>query len=269
MQKQEEAVFVVSVVRDEAMYSKCVTSNPHLNGCRFVMLDNRKDNIPIPVRYNYFLDSCQSDSWIIFCHEDWELQQDIGDLLSVFDKDKIYGPIGAWLERESRYDLIKSFGSVIQCEKNGERPVRICGLHGPARVDTVDCQCVMIHSALVKKLGLRFDENLPFDMYVEDFCVSAFEKAGVLTMVVDMDCTHYSYGTISDRFFEAVRYVKEKYRSGQKRYASVVGYKTTFGKDDGRRVHRYRPDRLFNRLFHRISLNLSSRSDQRHYLFDN
>lgn len=237
-------IYVVTVVRDDGMYSKCILDNPYLDGCILVRFDNSIENVPVPVRYNSFLDSVSDDCWIVFCHEDWQVNQSLCEVLDHLDRDRIYGPVGAFLENGPRYDLIKCFGSVRQCNKDGGRLKRIEEGRGTARVDTLDCQCVIVNNSLVKRYGLRFDGNLKFDMYVEDFCVAAFEKAGIETMVTDIDCTHYSYGTISDSFLEALSYMKEKYRNGKKRYVSIVGYKNTFGSNDDRKVHRDRPNRL-------------------------
>ena len=44
------------------------------------------------------------------------------------------------------------------------------------KVQTFDCQCLIIHSSLINRYKLRFDENLTFDLYVEDFCANANEK---------------------------------------------------------------------------------------------
>ena len=79
-------------------------------------------------------------------------------------------------------------------------------------MDTFDCQCLIVHSSLVERFSLRFDENFTFDLYVEDFCISAFENHGVISRILPMDCRHWSYGSVSDRFMRLKEYLSSKCR---------------------------------------------------------
>ena len=59
-----EKIYLVSVVRDYAMYQKCILANPHCQSLSIVTLDNREENLPIPVLYNRFIDSIEEDGWV-------------------------------------------------------------------------------------------------------------------------------------------------------------------------------------------------------------
>lgn len=232
---------MVSVVRDYDMYRSCVKDNPFLSGCRMVDFDNRNENVSVTERYNGFLDSEMKDEWIVFCHEDWEALEPLAPLVEKLDPDYLYGPVGVFVEeKKGRADVIVMKGEVVQSGKKGGRHIMIRGKDSEGRVDTFDCQCLIVHSSLVRRNHLRFDTHLSFDMYVEDFCVSAYEKAGIESMAVRIACHHHSPGSMSKSFFEALDYVREKWSVSRKRYATIVGHLNTFGGDPSRKVYKWK-----------------------------
>lgn len=245
-------IYMVSVVRDYGMYSRCVLDNPFCRSLSIVTLDNREENLGIPFRYNRFLDSVEEDGWIVFCHEDWMLECDISSVLDGLDKNCLYGPVGVFVEEGGRRDFIFMHGEVRHCSKEGESPRTVYGIETSARVDCFDCQCLIVHSSLVKRYGLRFDQNLLFDMYVEDFCVNAYEKYGVISRTVKIGCTHFSRGSINARFHSSLDYVREKYKGGKKRYATIVGRHNTFGRNIDKPVSKYR-DNLLGKVWYRLN----------------
>ena len=224
-----EPVWVISAVRDWEMYRRCVADNPFLQGCVRVPYDNRQENLPVSARYNRFLEEGGASGWMVFCHEDWEVQEALAPALQPLDPEKIYGVIGVRMEEGRRYDLLVIKGAVKQSDKDGGHPKEIRGRDAAGRVDTLDCQCLIVHSSLVARLGLRFDERLAFDMYAEDFCVAAYEAAGIETEVFPLACCHHSGGVTSRGFRPALRLVRSKYRNAGRRYASIVGHHSTFG----------------------------------------
>lgn len=231
---------VASVVRDVAMYERCVLENPYFGGVDLVMLDNRVENRPITKLYNDFLDGIDDDRWIVLCHEDWELKENLLDVLARLDKNKLYGPIGVFIEEKKNVDVMVIKGTAHQSTKSGGKSVIIRGKEAQGRVDTFDCQCLIMHSSLARQHSLRFDETLCFDMYVEDFCVNAYEQAGVESHAVSIDCHHHSEGKLSQAFRDSVEYVRRKYSKSKKRYATIVGHLNTFGGDPGRPVFKWK-----------------------------
>lgn len=254
MTDKRQKPYVVSVVRDFSMYDKCVGKNNSFDGFERVVFDNNIENLSITKRYNSFIDShCQDeDCWIVFCHEDWRAEEDMVKVLEKLDKDKIYGPIGIFLQHRLMRDYIINVGSICQCDKDGSRLIRIGkSAMKKGRVDTLDCQCVIVHSSLIRRYNLRFDENLLYDMYVEDFCASAHDRYGIITEVYPIKCTHFSYGVLGKSFYDALQYVKKKFEHSYKGYITTVGYKNTFG---------FRQDRwtLHHTHFPRIAMLLNS-----------
>ena len=224
----EGEVSVVTVFRDPGMYAQCIRDNAFLAGCRLVPVDNRQENRPIPDCYNAFLDGDPA-GWLVFCHEDWEVQEPLLPRLQRLDPGMIYGPIGVWLEERPFRDHLLIRGGVRQCDKNGDHPTLVRGLEPEGRVDTLDCQCLIVHSSLVRTHHLRFDPRLLFDMYIEDFCVAAYERAGIQSRAIALDCLHRSAGRIARPFRQALRTVRRKYAGARKRYATIVGHHNTFG----------------------------------------
>ena len=213
----------ISVVRDFDLYSQFFTNNEFVNKYNLIDFDNNKENLGIPQRYNDFLNSYNySDaSWFIFCHEDFYLKEDICDLLNTLDENNIYGPTGAYISDNFTVESNKkSFsipfrickGQIIQRNKKGEN-TQVIGTKQeiPSLVDTVDCQCLIIHSSLIQKYNLRFDENLTFDLYSEAFSIEAKEKYQINTFAIQVNCEHWSEGNIGERYYKGINYLNNKY----------------------------------------------------------
>ena len=69
--EKPECIFI-SMVRDFIMYNKCITNNEYCKNFLHICIDNNKENLGIPTRYNQFLDNYdyEKPAWFIFCHED-------------------------------------------------------------------------------------------------------------------------------------------------------------------------------------------------------
>lgn len=234
-----EKAYLVSVVRDFAMYRHCLAENPCCVGMERVVLDNTVENRSISSRYNQFIDNLQGDAWVVFCHEDWMPQEPLLPRLQGLDRRFLYGPIGAVLEECPNADFIHISGSIEQCRKNGSGLRRNRGTWLDDRTDTFDCQCVIAHSSLLKGKGLRFDENLSFDLYVEDFCAAAWLQ-GCPSRILSLRCRHYSGGKVGERFWQGLAYLREKYKDCPKRFPTPVDRRNSFGGNQQKRIYNYR-----------------------------
>ena len=210
-----DKVVAISVVRDWAMYARCLKGNAFLSDAELCPLDNREQNEAIPVRYNQFLDARPSDedAWYVFCHEDFQLLEPLAPLLADCDRDALWGPIGAaTCVRFGVYHQWRLLGAVEECRKDGSN-IRSIGEAVPrgTSVETFDCQCLIVHSSLVRRLELRFDAALSFDLYVEEFCMAAHEKGGVASRILPLKCRHWSGGSVQPRYYEQEAHVNAKY----------------------------------------------------------
>jgi len=212
---------IVSVVRGFEMYQRLVRDNRFNSGAQFCPIDNQERNEAVPVCYNRFLDQYDysSEAWFVFCHEDWEIQEAWQERFSELDKESLYGPVGVRVVGRKRIVL----GQIKNSMKDGSD----CRLVGNAFrtggvTGTFDCQCVIVHSSLIQRTGLRFDPRLEFDFYVEEFCMQAREKFGVLSRVFALRCQHYSFGSVQPRFHKAVDYVRQKYPKLKQCYSTTA-----------------------------------------------
>lgn len=208
-------VVLISVVRDFAMHRRCVGLNPCNNGLEIVAIDNRERNEGIGVCYNRFLNSRPrgEDAWYVFCHEDFELKEPLATRLTALDKNALWGPIGAKTRiRSGLYHQWQLLGQVEECQKDGSN-LRLVGQPVPegTPVETFDCQCLIVHSSLIQKLNLRFDEALTFDLYVEDFCMAAHESAGIPSRIHPLNACHWSGGSVQPRYYTQEAHVNAKY----------------------------------------------------------
>jgi hypothetical protein len=212
---------IVSVVRDFGMYDRLVRNNPFNRGATFYPVDNREKNEGVPVGYNSFLNQFDysKEQWFIFCHEDWEIQEAWFSKIEGLDIAAIYGPVGTVMLGPKKIVL----GRISNSCKDGTglRTIGIPCKTG-TEVGTFDCQCLIIHSSSIRKWGLRFDEELPFDLYIEEFCMNAFENYGMASRIVSLQCQHYSFGTVQPRFFDGAHYIRNKYPNLSRYYSTSV-----------------------------------------------
>ena len=189
------------------------------------VLDNNVENKSISVRYNEFLNSYDYSiaDWFVFCHEDWELKENLSKKLKNLDKNCLYGPIGTKITKKKNILLKYFLGRIIHSNKDGSNAISL-GLFCRTQriVSTFDCQCLVVHSSLIQKYNLRFDPNLNFDLYVEDFCIYAKENHQIESRILQMKCQHYSYGNVQQRFFDSFEYLKNKYISTTNLYGNTV-----------------------------------------------
>ena len=70
-------IVFISAVRDCKRYRQCFTDNANTGGAELVAIDNSEENLPIPARYNAFLDGYDysNPAWFVFAHEDFELEE--------------------------------------------------------------------------------------------------------------------------------------------------------------------------------------------------
>lgn len=205
----------ISVVRDFTMYDRLVMHNPLNQGCQFIPYDNRIENLPIPVRYNAFLDSYDynKESWLIFCHEDYEFLEPIAPYLESLDKTNLYGQVGAIRYGFAGFGMQTIIGNLFCIDREETLPIKPLGrrIQRMTRTETFDCCCLIVHSSLVKKFNLRFDEKLLFDFYVEDFCATAFVSHGIKSYVLPIKACHHSTSEATERLFRHLPYLKEKF----------------------------------------------------------
>lgn len=213
-----EKIYFVSVVNNYALYDQLIRNNVFVKlpqNIECVDYNNVVENIPIPIRYNSFLNNYdyKQDAWFVFCHCDWELWEDINPVLNKLDKNYIYGPIGAKLEycKEQAYSTLSGFCYEKRRDGTG---LRILGdlKNVPELTDTFDCQALIVHSSLVKKFNLRFDENLYWDLYVEDFSINAKLKYNIASYALHFRACHWSgYHSIPASYYATLDYINKKY----------------------------------------------------------
>jgi len=105
----------------------------------------------------------------------------------------------------------KLLGQISQGQNSSDFEKSGRSLLFPKEVSNLDCCCLIVHSSLINKYNLRFDENLDWHMYVEDFCINCKKNHKIKSKAVQFDCYHLGIGTLNDDFYNAAKYVKEKY----------------------------------------------------------
>lgn len=222
------SIDIVSVVNNFEMYDRYFSNNPNVNKCNLIAYDNTQDNLPIPIRFNNYINNkMQNDSWSVFCHQDFEIKEDIGDVLLKLDKNSIHGPVGAGTKKQFvfflRMDglkLLKSrigfvekqeiIGHVFE-DKSSQKKFAGRRAKNGEIVNTLDCCCFIAHSSLIKKLNYQFDEKLDWHLYSEDFSLFAKKKQSIETRIVNIESTHFSGGNFDESFKNSLDYLIKKY----------------------------------------------------------
>ncbi|MDX1919136.1 MAG: hypothetical protein SFU25_00200 [Candidatus Caenarcaniphilales bacterium] len=240
MTSNHQIVFISAVLNYE-MYGQCFLQNSCINQFELISFNNNEQNLSVSQRYNQFLNSYNfsREAWFVFCHEDFLVNEtDLEIKLNTLDKNSIYGPIGSRAEKNKftvsfnnknhEFPLKYLCGKIVQRNKDGSGK-KIIGTISASldRVDTLDCCCLIVHSSLIQRHGLRFDEKLSFDLYVEDFCINAKENYAIQSFVFPFNCEHWSSGNITERYYQNLGYLNQKYPNAL--YAgscSFIGGKT-------------------------------------------
>jgi glycosyltransferase involved in cell wall biosynthesis len=212
VEKKKEVITIVCVSNNELMYSRVILSSAFMTEHAIIKYENTPDeNSPIPIRYNQAIQSLLESGysgWIFFVHNDFSVMQSLDSVVKDLDHFSLYGPIGAVLANGEKVLV----GEILQAHQ--ERLIyHGTKIESPVVVDTVDCQCLFLHTDLLRKFNLQFDENatLSFHQYVEDFCLNASMTYGVRTYAVPLVCKHLSWGKLNKGFYLAIDYINSKY----------------------------------------------------------
>jgi ubiquinone/menaquinone biosynthesis C-methylase UbiE len=201
--RSRKLVFVV-VYNNPTTFKKCFCSSLYASKENMVAIHNEK-NEGLPVIFNRVVKKYHSrDVWLVFCHQDFVLKEDLQPIMRCKDTEAVYGPIGA------RSGSTKLFGRVIQTNNT---PIGD-SLGDDAPVETLDEMCLIIHSSLFRQ-GLKFDERFRFHFYGADLCMQA-TTVGFDVLATQLNSQHKSRalsGNVgSAEYLEALRMFREKWK---------------------------------------------------------
>lgn len=225
-------VKVICAFNNQEIFDKVVKNNENIKSAELFAYDNTIDNISITKRYNDFINSELSNNdknfWCVFIHQDFGILEDIETVVAKLDKKNIYGAVGVkifkglfWGKRHSvekqvsfgfKNELKLTYGRILQGNNDFNFKPHGRKLYFQATVDTVDCSCIIVHSSLIRKYNLRFDENLSFHMYAEELCYSAKKNHKIKTKVIQMNCYHLGKGTFDEEYQKSAQYLKDKFK---------------------------------------------------------
>lgn len=218
---------IICVYNKQDFFEKVVKICEFHQNCEIIGYDNTIENTAITKHYNHFIkenimqntDSEDIGFWSVFMHQDFAFREDINLALENLDKNYIYGPIG-----------VKFLSPIIHRTEEGFDPSKLIILgkiaqrmnsqfiyfgeevKEPTTVDAIDCCCIIMHSSLIKKYQLLFDENLNFHMYAEELCYRAKKDFGIETKVTQLGCFHLGMGVINQEFRDSAQYLKDKFK---------------------------------------------------------
>jgi hypothetical protein len=195
-------LFVIAY-NDLRTFERCFASSPFVQQKETIAFDNVK-NEGLPSIFNRIAKKRSTeDVWLIFCHQDFILKEDLSKILPQLDTDTIYGPIGV------RSGDTKVYGQIIQTDnsRSGSR------LAKPTLVHTLDEMCLIVNASAFRE-GLTFDERFNFHFYGADICMNAY-VSGFDVCALQLNCQHKSKtiggDTTSETYLEALALFREKW----------------------------------------------------------
>jgi hypothetical protein len=182
---------LVTVSHRPDVYERYLGSSEAALRHPIVRYDNTVENISLPARYNAFIDTEMADGWVAFVHHDFCFDADPMPMLEEASPEHIYGIIGARLVGKKAHLI-----GHVKCQPV-VHPDGAVGepFDAPLLVDTVDCCCIIVHSSLIRRFDLRFDERFAWHFYAEDLSLSARADHRIKTYVLPMDTGHYGIST--------------------------------------------------------------------------
>lgn len=230
---------VVCIFNNQEIFDKVVKNNENLKDCELFSYDNTLRNTPITQYYNKFIQETveepqDEDFWCVFIHQDFGFMENVKAVVEKLNPKYIYGAIGVKILKGiffGKKGLNKDFGRRLGFKTNLKlilgrilqgnnstlpidynfKPKGIVALFEPT-VDSIDCCCIMIHSTLIRKYNLRFDENLKFHMYAEELCFRAKKEHKIKTKIVQTKCFHLGKGNLDEDFQKSTQYLKDKFK---------------------------------------------------------
>ena len=222
---------IITAVNNYVQYERYIKNNPFYRNFDLVPFDNINERLAVPVRYNHFINTfLRPDAWVMFCHQDFSVNEDLSCKLSSLDRNCIYGPVGiksyrctdvilrvkgprAFTMEKKRFFENKFCGQIMQGFDGDESKARLCGekVNRPLEVDTVDSCCLIIHSSLIREHGLRFDENFDFNLFGADFSIMARKCYNIKTKVLQLNCFHLSEGRRNVGYLRCLSRLVKKY----------------------------------------------------------
>jgi len=196
-------VFIV-VYNNPAIFQKCFSSSPFVHNEDVIAVYNSR-NDSLPYIFNLIIEQLlDKNTWLVFCHQDFILQEPLQPLLKGKDSLAVYGVIGC------RVGYNKLFGQILQTDGS------LIGvkLAENTPVETLDEMCLIVHSSLFKQ-GLKFDKRFSFHFYGADLCMQA-HSLGFDVLSMQISCQHKSRNLSGDieskEYAESLALFREKWK---------------------------------------------------------
>lgn len=206
----DDVVFIV-VRNDLSAYKKCFLSGTGVAGNLVVDFDNSRRGTGLASAYNSLAKSfLNKNVWLVFCHQDFILHEQLKLKLTGLNKLGVYGAIG------TRLSAIDFLGQITQTDSSKKGVF----LTEPEYVDTLDEICLIVNTEAFRN-GLCFDESFTFHYYGADLCVSAFRR-GFDVMALQLSCQHKSKSLSGDIYSKCYRDLQNEFKGKWKRLLPIT-----------------------------------------------
>ena len=198
--KGDSLVFVV-VYNNFDVYTECFRSGVGVKGSKVLDLNNRH-GFGLGFAYNDLIEHLlELNVWLVFCHQDFILNESLYGKLFGLNKLGVYGVIGSRLGTNGLLgEIVQTDGSTVGARLSEATPV-----------DTLDEMCLIVHTEALRK-GLRFDDRFTFHYYGADLCMQA-HSLGFDVMALQVDCQHKSRTLSGDVLSKSYSGLRNEFRN--------------------------------------------------------
>lgn len=190
------------------------------NHLTYQILKGEPEDKQISAYFNQFLEQFDYTQacWFLFCSPYLEIKENLDSRLPFLNQDAIYGPRGIILEHKHMFSQ-RCYGQSWQSDTSD---TIIKSLGEPNEHETIvnvlDSRCIIVHSSLIERYHLRFDEQLGSELIGEDLCIQAKERFDIPSKVFQLDCIQHTNENISLDYNKHVQYLLKKHQSAQHSY---------------------------------------------------
>ncbi|MDL2306903.1 class I SAM-dependent methyltransferase [Desulfovibrio sp. OttesenSCG-928-C06] len=191
--------YLLTAVKMKESYKKRYAINKALHGFKLLQADC-PNSASVAERLNAGLEEFLNDlepnagGWLIISPDNLEFT--LPPVVDGISEDSIYGVFGARVVTNMRRKKFIEYTGRLEAAHNymhsPSQLLEFCctyggNFHEGAKVDVLGLHCLLVHSSLLIRHKLRFDEALKTSCIAEDFCLQA-AKHGIASRVMTQTC---------------------------------------------------------------------------------
>ena len=234
---------LITAVEDVFRYERNIYNNRYLSpeSLSRHMQRIRREEDSTAALLNGLLNQNSVTGWCIVCPDSLELLEDPLPALENADPDCLYCVAGRRVVTNYRRHGFSETVGQVRRSAGGKALPHFVGLPcaSGTPVDTPLYGFLMVHVTLLTRFRLQFSLDIPAPYILEDFCLYAADRHGIVTRVLPLDCCLHlpdALETSGAAEGNGLALVQEKFKNGKLRAGAHGLYGQTTGQVTGKVV---------------------------------